>query len=150
MRMAAVVMVAGICATVAGCSSRSPHATNPASIRGAQVAHYACDAKGDGTAIHLPPSSVTSLRLCPLEEPNASTVVITLRPGDASFSSLVQLLAAPDDPPTIAACPGLADVPQPVIADTTSGPLLVHIPVDDCGLYQAAADSALTAARASA
>jgi hypothetical protein len=102
------------------------------------------------TAIHVAPSTVTQLHLCPLEMPNASTVVVTIGIGARAFASLVDDLAAPDEPATNMECPGLADLPQRVIAETRSGPLLVHVPIDDCGLYQGAADSALTAARATA
>jgi hypothetical protein len=150
MRMTAVGTLAAICAIVTGCSGGSPPAAPPPSIRGIQVTHDTCGARTTGTAIQAAPSTVTQLRLCPLEMPNASTVVVTIESGDTAFASLVDDLAAPDEPATNMECPGLADLPQRVIAETGSGPLLVRIPIDDCGLYQAAADSALTAARATA
>jgi hypothetical protein len=91
---------------------------------------------------------VTEFRLCPIEEPDGSSRTVTVASGDRDFVQLRRALSAPDEQPkTSLACPMYANVPQRVLAKTTSGTLLVHIPVDSCGHYQAAASEALATAR---
>jgi hypothetical protein len=135
---------------LAGCSGGTAKVTPPAqlSIRGTQLFGFTCSAGGDPTPVTVAPSSVTEVRLCPPSTPTAPHRTVTVDQGDPMFARLVNALSAPDRPATSAVCPAYADVPQDVIGRTNSGLLLrIHVPVDGCGHYLAAALSALTALR---
>jgi hypothetical protein len=91
----------------------------------------------------IPESAVSQLVVCPLAD--TSAVIVT--PGSGLFTRLARALSAPDPPPTNLPCPAYGNAPQDVIARTTSGPMLIEIPVDDCEHYQTAVLSALSASR---
>lgn len=142
--------LAGIAALVAlgtGCASASAQAASDPSVRGPHLSSFSCHGHVVGRSAGVAPSRVTAFRLCPLDAPNSARQTVTVRQGDPYFARLQRSLSAPDAPPYDGPCPLYADLPQRVLANTASGAVLVHIPVDGCGHYQPAARSALYAAR---
>lgn len=105
-------------------------------------------AASDGQQVSIAPGDVTAIRLCPLQNVNGPRRTVNVDSGDPGFTQLTAALAAPDghsSPQT--ACPAYADLPQTVIAETSEGPMLLHIPVDGCGHYLSEPLTLLTALR---
>jgi hypothetical protein len=116
-------------------------------IRGDAIGVFSCTAKSEGTSVRVAPSTVSEIRVCPLKTPVGTHHAYAIERGSPQFAPLVRALAAPDGKHTPGVmCPMYAQLIQPVIADSASGPLLVHVPVDGCGHYLPGAMSALTAA----
>ncbi|HVY08839.1 MAG TPA: PASTA domain-containing protein [Mycobacteriales bacterium] len=150
MKAARLVAVSALAVIGTACSGSSGSSTNPTTltVRGTQVSAYSCTAAASATPVTVSPSTVTELKLCPVDVPNQPSKAAIVTPDDKSFTRLVSALALPDKPPTNDACAAYADVPQKVLAKTEDAPLLLHIPVDGCGHYRTEATSALAAARA--
>ncbi|MGN6473445.1 MAG: hypothetical protein ACTHK4_07325 [Mycobacteriales bacterium] len=99
--------------------------------------------------MRLPAASVRELRICPVVAPspfNRPQHAITLAPGSTHFEALLSALSLPDGvrAPNVM-CPAYAELIQPVHAQTGSGPLLVHLPVDGCDHTLPAVSAALNA-----
>jgi hypothetical protein len=143
----------GLAATITGCgagSSASVQSTeHTQSISGTELPAYSCTAKSDRTPVQVASSAVSEITLCPLMTVQHSTAPVIVKSGDPLFARLARALSAPDQKPVAGGvCAAYADLPQTVIAMSTSGPFLIHIPVDGCDHYLGPALSALTAARA--
>jgi hypothetical protein len=139
-------------ALLAGCGGSTSSTVDPggeqgAWLRGTSLPAFSCTAKSDGTPVKVAPSTVTEIRVCPLSTPVGGHRAYTVSQGSPHFAPLVRALAVPDGnrSPGVM-CPMYAQLIQPVIGDSTSGPLLIHVPVDGCGHYLPGAMSALTAA----
>jgi hypothetical protein len=149
MRPQHLVNVVALVVLSAGCASAAASTTAKPSIRGSWLFGFSCHARGVQPRDGLPTGRVLDFRLCPLEVPNGTSGVVTVAKSNSDFVALRRALTAPDEPPVKnQACAMYADLPQRVLAKTTTGVLLVHIPVDSCGHYQPAATAALAAARA--
>ena len=155
MSRAAGLAVAATIATIAtacgsGSSGSASVGTQPSGLRGVPVTSVSCRLPAT-TPRSLPVTvtSVTSLVLCPLRIPTAGSGRVTLHPGSAIFHQLLVALAKPSEPRSHDMCQLYADVPQMVLATTSSGTVyLITIPVDGCGHYLPAALGALNHARA--
>ena len=156
--MATVVraLAAGLTAVVllTACSSaRSTTATAPPTtgaagpvLRGEVTGPFVCPPAGadPGSGATLPAASVTELLICSPAVPNGPRAAVTVGPSSPQFGPLLSALSGRDEPRAAGQiCPLYADVVQPVLARTASTVLVVHIPVDSCGHYQAAARTAL-------
>ena len=85
--------------------------------------------------------------ICP-QTVAAHTATITLQPTDPDFAILLNAISAPVEPSgTGQVCPAYADLLQDVVANTSSTPLLTHLPLDRCGHYQQDVLKAITQAR---
>ncbi|HEX3899104.1 MAG TPA: hypothetical protein VHW74_08015 [Mycobacteriales bacterium] len=130
------------------CATASAQTISQPSIRGSELSGFSCHGHVIDSTDAAPPQQVTAFRLCPLEYPGQAGRTVTVRPGNAHFARLRTALAAPDQQPKRdQVCAMYANLPQRVLAQTTSGVVLVHIPTDSCGHYQSAAALALAAAR---
>ena len=149
MRTSWAAAVGAASVVLTACSAGSAQATTSTqpSIRGASLSGFACHSHRIGHSAKVTPSSVTKFRLCPLNVPEQQSRTVTVGRGNENFAALSSSLSAPDEPAYDGPCPMYADVPQRVIAQTSSGAVLVHIPVDGCGHYQRAATTALSNAR---
>lgn len=117
-----------------------------ADVRGASLPAFACTGPAGGD-VRVPAADVGAVRLCAL--PALGGPAVTVRPDDPRWDQLLGALSADDVPPDPGAvCPAYANVEQRVVADSTRGPLVVHIPVDGCHHYQRDALTILTAIRA--
>lgn len=101
-----------------------------------------------GSEVQMPAATVTKLLLCPPEVPHQQQQPLTLTPANPAFEPLLIALTAPDAPKSHHPCPAIAVVPAPILARNSTVSALVRVPVDGCGLPQAAVQAALTKARA--
>ena len=103
-----------------------------------------------GAQVHIFPSAVTAILLCPPEIPHQQQKPTTVGPSNPAFESLLIALTAPDEPRSTGPCPALAMVPSPILVRTVSESILVRVPVDGCGFPQEAVQQAISRARAAA
>lgn len=117
-------------------------------LTGYRIAQFTCPSSmNPGAQVHLLPSSVTAILLCPPEIPHQQQKPTMLGPANPAFRSLLTALTAPDDPPSTEACPALVALPSPILVRTVSEPLVVKVPVDGCGFPQQAVQEAIGRAR---
>jgi hypothetical protein len=149
-----VAIVLGALVLAAGCGGGSSDSTvktgsglSSVELSGVALPAYSCSAKGDRTPVRVASSTVSEITLCPLEIPQKTSAPVVITSSDPILARLTKALSAPDQKPTGGMCAAYADLPQTVIAQSSSGPFLVRIPVDGCDHYLGAALSALSAVR---
>jgi len=117
-------------------------------LRGSPTLEFKCAPRlVPPVAAPTPIAAPQALLLCPLGMPGERSTAITITANQSAFQPLINALSRADEPPTGAACPAYADVPQVILAKTGSGVYQVSIPTDGCGHYQRDALDALNRAR---